>query len=224
MRWVAKAWRSTCGRDPARVEAGAHGERLQQLRHPLGGEVPRARVRGEDVARAGRLARLEPRGERRARGIVERRETLLRPLAADEQEATVAVDRRDGEGSELGNPQSRGVEQLDDRDEPARGHRVGRGARRGDQRLDLGDAEDARQPAPAPRRVERGRRVVGAHALLDQEAEELAQAGTPARRAGGAEAARAQPGHVAGERARRRGFERQPAPDQRGFGVLEIGW
>ena len=131
---------------PGGVQPGLGGQRLEQLGDALAGQVAAAAARREQPARPRRVDHVErphrqPRGQRLARGTADRHHPLLVALAAHGEHGAVGRQRRQGQSHQLAHPQTGGVEQLEQGDEPEAVRAV-LGARRRDQRLDL-----ARPPA-----------------------------------------------------------------------------
>src|SRR6185312_10651736 len=174
------------GRQASRIEAGLDRKRLEELRAALARQMPGRAARGKEIARF-RLG-LERRGPRREPGI-ERR--AGRPRQADQFRYA----------------QAGAVEQLQETDQPRPVRALSR-ARRRKQRRRFVLAEDFRQRATEPRRVELGRRIVFADALQYQEAEELAQRRQFARGAARRDALARQMGEIGAQLVAGRRVER----------------
>src|SRR6266446_10587236 len=109
-------------RDAPGIDAGEDGEVLEELaaappremalRTARWKEEARGLALGEELAAPRRIG-----GEREARRLAERDETLLAALALDGQE-TVLAQPRQRQRDELGDAQPGGIEQLDEADQP----------------------------------------------------------------------------------------------------------
>ena len=188
------------------AQPGAGRERLQFAREMLAGEVAAVAERGEQPLRVDGLARrLRFRGgvvgrcaavrqqrailgHRGLGGVVERHQPFLAALAAHDQHARVALRRRGRQRHQLGHPQPGGVDQLQQRVEPRRAQPLAvgapvadRGARGGEQAVDVLDAEHLRQRASALRPFDDGGGIVAALSFGIEEAIELPDRRQPPR-------------------------------------------
>ena len=111
--------------------------------------------------------------DRRPGRFADRDQPFLRPLAADRDQVAVARQRAHRKGNQLGDPQPARIEQFQEGVQPEPPD-TGPRLRGGEEASDLVLAQQGRERAAAPRRVDPRERVVSAHAFRDQEPEELA--------------------------------------------------
>ena len=180
--WLAKEWRSTCGDDPARVDAGRQRHLLQQQREALPRHRPARLAAGEQPAgRVRRPGRHQRRRRARAAsdsGTTRSRPPLPRTSSSAASPASAARGR--ASSSETRRPVAYRISSAAAASSPAG---AGRARGRGEQRVDLRLGEVFRQAARQARRDRAARvGIVGAHALAQQEAVELAQRRQPPRR------------------------------------------
>ena len=135
-RWLAKEWRRTCGETRAGSMPASTASSFSSWPKRTAGEVA-ARRRATETATGGagcRRRRLLPepaqrQAARRVDGrLGQRHHPLLAALAADDQHAAVARQRRQRQADQFGDAQAGGVEHLEQRRRAA--GRAGPGARR----------------------------------------------------------------------------------------------
>ena len=122
--------------------------------------VPRPRVPSRRVPRLGSadlFPVLQPRTNRRFGGSIERDDPLLAALSEHAHDPAAQIDVLEAESDELAQPQSRRVEQLQDRPVAAAERR--RDVRHLEQPRHLRFTEMRRQALLAPRRADERRRV-----------------------------------------------------------------
>ena len=170
----------------AGIDSGGGREIRQKAGELLAGQMSAPAPRREEPGRAFPV-RAKPAmggevgGDGRARGLAQGDQALLAALAADDDEAVVALERRPGQTHQLGDSQTGRVEKLQ------KGHEAPAAVilaprRRTEQALHFGLAQDLGQGRPRSRIVESGRRIGVTNFLGQQKTKELSQAGKPPRR------------------------------------------
>jgi hypothetical protein len=164
-------------RKPGRVQTGLEGQLLQQLRHTLPGQMAAARPRWKEPFRTAMAGKGPPKGQPvlqgRAGPAADRHHAFLAALATHRKMGAIGRQGGERERDELGDAQTRRVEQLQQRRQPNafRALAVARGV---DQRRDLILVEHLGQWTWQLRPVYFGCRVVAAPALEEQKAMKLA--------------------------------------------------
>ena len=215
------------GADLRRVDAGADRGLFQQLGKAPGRQAAGLAARREQpgIGRVASgqeiLAHRQPGLNRRAGGVVERRQPLLAALALDDQVGRVPRQGGQGQAHHLRHPHARGVGQLDQGRQPQALAAVLR-RRGGDQPLDLLSREDLGQRAALLRRLDPAGRVVGPPAFPQHEPVELPDGRAPSGGRRGGEAGGAQTGEPGFDVLVRSGGK-IPAPrPEEGRGVRQV--
>ena len=216
-------------RDLGGIDAAPGRDLLDEDVEAMARQVPFAGGRGEEVGRAApplglaRVADREPGGRGGARGRRKRHHALAPALAADQEPARVAARRRGGQGYELGHAHAGGVEHLHQAGVArALGLRAPHGGGGVEHPVHLLLRKRPRQAAVAARAADLDRGVVGAPALLEGEAVELADRGEPARAGRAREAGRGAVDEVVLHVRALRGLEAQGSPAEPAREVLEV--
>ena len=158
-RWLAKAWRSTCGltlpagRPAATASAFRSRAKCWRVRWPLSPNDGNSHLGVASLcSRLASAIRREIVAHRLLGGVVERHQALLAALAAHHQQPLVAPRRRGGQRDQLGHAQAGGVEHLEQADEARGAQPLGGSSRRLDgrargreQAVDLRDRQHLRQ-------------------------------------------------------------------------------
>ena len=165
-------WRYAYG-----IDAGCQRKVSQQLRKPLSRQVSGATSRGKQPWRMSTVsnkpvAATQECFDRTKGRRADRHEPLTPPLAVNQDEPALSIDRRKRQSNEFADAQSRRIEELKQR-HGTQTFRPLQVPRRGKQRLDLRRTENFRERAPAPWSIEKPARIVIEVALSNEKPKKL---------------------------------------------------
>ena len=159
-----------------RVEPGGKSKFFHQLRAALPGQMASCAARRKQPAPclAARSLRqecgtgFEIIGERLARGLAQRRQSLLAAFAAHQQKTRIALRRGQGQAHQFRNTQTRRIQDFEEAPQPC-ALLPWPGGRGGDQPPDFLLGQYLGERSPQSRRIELRRRIILAGALADPE-------------------------------------------------------